>query len=70
MNTFNRIMPFMERTLGMRNGGSKFFMGWYGKFLFLMMFTFYVENGFKTKRKIYENTFNTEKYLSSTNSQV
>merc|ERR1712142_300757 len=27
MNTFNRIMPFMERTLMMRNGGSKFFMG-------------------------------------------
>ena len=27
MNTFNRIMPFMERTLAMRNGGSKFFMG-------------------------------------------
>merc|ERR1712168_99358 len=27
MNTFNRIMPFMERTLSMRDGGSKFFMG-------------------------------------------
>merc|ERR1712142_266762 len=27
MNTFNRIMPFMERTLCMRNSGSKFFMG-------------------------------------------
>ena len=27
MNTFNRIMPFMERSLCMRNGGSKFFMG-------------------------------------------
>ena len=27
MNTFNRIMPFMERTLGMRNDGNMFFMG-------------------------------------------
>ena len=27
MNTFNRIMPFMERSLCMRNGGSNFFMG-------------------------------------------
>merc|ERR1712042_153734 len=27
MNTFNRIMPFMERTLMMRDGGSRFFMG-------------------------------------------
>nr|AAA97544.1 S-crystallin [Doryteuthis opalescens] len=27
MNTLNRIMPFMERTLSMRNGGSQFFMG-------------------------------------------
>merc|ERR1712142_946467 len=27
MNTLNRIMPFMERTLMMRDGGSKFFMG-------------------------------------------
>nr|AAB01057.1 S-crystallin [Doryteuthis opalescens] len=27
MNTFNRVMPFMERTLSMRNGGSNFFMG-------------------------------------------
>nr|AAB01058.1 S-crystallin [Doryteuthis opalescens] len=27
MNTLNRIMPFMERTLSMRNGGGQFFMG-------------------------------------------
>ena len=27
MNTLNRIMPFMERTLDMRNGGNQFFMG-------------------------------------------
>nr|AAB01056.1 S-crystallin [Doryteuthis opalescens] len=27
MNTMNRVMPFMERTLSMRNGGSHFFMG-------------------------------------------
>merc|ERR1711964_505888 len=27
MNTFNRIMPFMEKTLSMRDGGNKFFMG-------------------------------------------
>merc|ERR1712142_1166229 len=27
LNSFNRIMPFMERTLMMRDGGNRFFMG-------------------------------------------
>lgn len=27
MNTCNRVLPFLERTLSMRNGGNHFFMG-------------------------------------------
>merc|ERR1712002_762755 len=38
MNTFNRIMPFMERTLSMRNGGSNFFMGDQMMFCDMMMY--------------------------------
>merc|ERR1719167_454203 len=38
MNTFNRIMPFMERTLSMRNGGSQFFMGDQMMFCDMMMY--------------------------------
>merc|ERR1712098_306292 len=38
MNTMNRIMPFMERTLCMRDGGSKFFMGEQMMFCDMMMY--------------------------------
>merc|ERR1719186_1195708 len=38
MNTLNRIMPFMERTLMMRDGGSKFFMGNEMMFCDMMMY--------------------------------
>merc|ERR1712098_965822 len=38
MNTMNRIMPFMERTLCMRDGGSKFFMGDQMMFCDMMMY--------------------------------
>ena len=27
MNTSNRVLPFLEKTLSMRNGGNQFFMG-------------------------------------------
>merc|ERR1719481_1553979 len=38
MNTMNRIMPFMERTLSMRDGGNKFFMGDQMMFCDMMMY--------------------------------
>merc|ERR1712098_781270 len=48
MNTFNRIMPFMERTLGMHHGGSKFFMGdqmmWCDMMMYCCMENMYMQN--------------------------
>merc|ERR1712168_412279 len=48
MNTFNRIMPFMERTLCMRNGGSQFFMGndmmWCDMMMYCCMENMMMEN--------------------------
>merc|ERR1712098_457980 len=38
MNTMSRIMPFMERTLSMRDGGNKFFMGDQMMFCDMMMY--------------------------------
>merc|ERR1712002_1444344 len=48
MNTFNRIMPFMERTLCMRNSGNNFFMGndmmWCDMMMYCCMENMMMEN--------------------------
>nr|QVQ68769.1 S-crystallin [Doryteuthis pealeii] len=48
MNTFNRIMPFMERSLCMRNGGNMYFMGdqmtWCDMMFYCCMENMYMEN--------------------------
>merc|ERR1712142_849055 len=48
MNTFNRIMPFMERTLCMRNSGSHYFMGeqmmWCDMMMYCCMENMMMEN--------------------------